>query len=155
VIGRRTFGRRALFVLVVPSLGKFLVSCSSEVDLPASRPDTGSGNDSLSSDVDDGNVDGPPPDAVVVETSDAGDVAVFTSTVYVSHQHTFTLPRTLVDGPDTPTSDVNGETSVDSGHAHTVAITVAQLQQVQSGTSVTITTGRTNAHTHMFTFTRV
>ena len=38
------------------------------------------------------------------------------------------------------------ETSTDTGHNHTVALTQAQLQQIESGTAVTVTTSSPASH---------
>ena len=161
---RRSFARGTVFLLVAPGLGKFLVSCTSEVELPPARGDAG--EDHAPAADTEAATDAPSAEASDAEASetidafDGGaesleDVVVFTSSVYVSHAHTFGVARALLDGPATPSSDLGGETSVASGHAHTMMVTVAQLKAVQAGGTVVVTSGRTNAHTHDFTFTRV
>src|SRR5262249_20833745 len=81
----------------------------------------------------------------------SGSNIIYTSNIDRGHSHTFPPAPAALTAP----SDTQGETSVDEGHMHAVAISTAQLQDVQNGQSVTVTTGNTESHTHVLTFVRV
>ena len=90
-------------------------------------------------------------DAPAAAPEVSGTNAVYTSNIDGGHSHTFTIALAEFTAP----SDTQGETSVDEGHMHSVAITAAQLQDVQNGQSVKVTTGNTESHTHVLTFVKV
>ncbi len=78
---------------------------------------------------------------------------VYTSTTVSQHSHTFSLDDTAISAP--PTDGVNGDSSTAQGHSHTVAISMAQLKQVATGSSVQVTSGDAGGHTHVFTFVKI
>ncbi len=78
---------------------------------------------------------------------------VYSSSTTQQHFHTFSFDDASVATP--PAAGVSGDTSVDSEHSHTVAISADQLTQVSMGQSVEVTTGVAGAHTHVFTFTKI
>jgi len=80
-----------------------------------------------------------------------GGNAVYTSNIDGDHSHTFSIALTAFTAP----ADTQGQTSVDEGHAHSVAIAAADLQNVQAGQTVKVTTGNTESHTHVLTFVKV
>jgi hypothetical protein len=120
--------KQFLGTLLVLPVGIFLVHCSSD----ASSSDS--------------NAPAAPP-------TQSGGMDVYTSTTVSQHSHTFTLDDTAISAP--PADGVNGNSSVAQAHSHTVAISMAQLQQVSTGSSVQVTSGDTGGHTHVFTFAKV
>ena len=83
----------------------------------------------------------------------SGGMDIYTSTTVSAHAHTFTLDDAAISAP--PAAGVSGDSSVAQGHSHTVAISMAQLQQVSTGSSVQITSGAAGGHTHVFTFVKI
>jgi hypothetical protein len=82
-------------------------------------------------------------------TEDAGNGCngVFeTSTVTNGHTHTLCVPTTDLTNP--PAAGVTYTTSFDAGHTHThtVVLTQAQLQTINGGGSVTVTTSSPASH---------
>jgi hypothetical protein len=71
-----------------------------------------------------------------------------TSTVALGHTHTVCVLSSDLSSP--PSAGVTYTTS-GPDPTHTVALTQAQLQSIQSGQSVTVTTSVANNHTHDFT----
>ncbi|HEY1691637.1 MAG TPA: hypothetical protein VGG39_05730 [Polyangiaceae bacterium] len=71
-----------------------------------------------------------------------------TSTVALGHTHTVCVPSADLSNPPS-----GGATYTTSGPdpTHTITLTQAQLQSIQSGQSVTVTTSVANNHTHDFT----
>jgi hypothetical protein len=67
-----------------------------------------------------------------------------TSTVTLAHTHTLCVPTT--DLASAPSAGVTYTTSVSDGHDHTVMLTQAQLQSINGGQSVTVTTSSPNPH---------
>jgi hypothetical protein len=67
-----------------------------------------------------------------------------TSTVTNAHTHTLCVPTT--DLTNAPSAGVTYTTSVSDGHDHTVVLTQAQLQSIDGGQSVTVTTSSPNPH---------
>src|SRR5262249_5737326 len=96
-----------------------------------------------STSTDDGEPGAPP--AVV------GANAVYTSSINGDHAHTFALALASFTTP----ADVHGATSVDDGHAHSVVISAADLASVQHGQTVIVTTGTSEAHTHVLSIVKV
>jgi hypothetical protein len=80
----------------------------------------------------------------------SGDNLVFTSSCDSDHTHTFTLAVAQIDMP--PPNGLSGETSSDEGHTHAVALTTADLTQIQGGGTVTRVTSSASGHTHSFAF---
>ena len=71
-----------------------------------------------------------------------------TSTVALGHTHTVCVLSSDLSNP--PSGGVTYTTS-GPDPTHTVTLTQAQLQSIQSGQSVTVTTSIANNHTHDFT----
>jgi hypothetical protein len=90
--------------------------------------------------------------------TDAGNLTVtateitVTSSCASSHVHDFSILDTTLQNP--PGAGVSGLSSADpfDQHVHTVALTQADLQMIQSGGTVTVTSGVTGTHTHDFEF---
>ncbi len=82
--------------------------------------------------------------ALIVTSSCAGAGA--------GHDHDFTIQNSDLSTP--PAAGVSGNSSPydDDQHVHTVSITQAQLQMIQAGQTVSITSGSTLGHTHTFDF---
>ena len=81
----------------------------------------------------------------------SGSNAVYTSNIDGGHSHTFSIPLSAFIAP----ADMQGQTSVDEGHAHSVAIAAADLQNVQAGQTARLTTGTSESHTHVLTIVKV
>ncbi len=75
-----------------------------------------------------------------------------TSSCNGGHTHDFDVMTADLSSP--PAAGVMGESTADpkDGHTHTVALSMAELQQIQAGSAVTKTSGVTLSHTHTFTF---
>jgi hypothetical protein len=84
--------------------------------------------------------------------SSTADALTVTSSCNGGHDHDFAVMTTDLTSP--PAAGVMGESTPyeDDGHTHTVALTMAQLQQIEAGQSVTVTSGLSLGHTHTFTF---
>lgn len=67
-----------------------------------------------------------------------------TSTVTNNHTHTLCVPTTDLTKP--PAAGVVYTTSVSEDHSHTVSLTQAQLQSIEGGTAVTVTTSSPAPH---------
>ncbi|HEX7454335.1 MAG TPA: hypothetical protein VF294_18715 [Polyangiaceae bacterium] len=78
---------------------------------------------------------------------------VYTSSTVSAHSHTFSLDDAAISAP--PAAGVSGDSSAAQGHSHTVAISMAQLQQVATGSSVQVTSGDAGGHTHVFSFVKI
>jgi hypothetical protein len=81
----------------------------------------------------------------------SGSNAVYTSSINGDHAHTFAIALALFATP----ADVRGDTSVDEGHAHSIAISAADLAEVQLGQTVTVTTGTSESHTHVLSIVKL
>jgi len=90
-------------------------------------------------------------DAPAAPPAVSGSNAVYTSNVDGDHSHTFSIALAAFTAP----ADTQGQTSVDEGHAHSVAIAAADLQNVQAGQTVKVTTGTSESHTHVLTIVKV
>ncbi|MGO9000215.1 MAG: hypothetical protein ACLQVI_43355 [Polyangiaceae bacterium] len=66
------------------------------------------------------------------------------STVTNNHDHSLCVLTT--DLTDPAAAGVTYTTSFNDGHAHTVSLTQAQLQSIEAGTAVTVTTSSPYAH---------
>jgi hypothetical protein len=69
------------------------------------------------------------------------------STVTNNHEHSLCVLTTDLMNP--PAAGVTYTTSLTDGHTHTVNLTQAQLQSIESGGSVTVTTS--SPYPHNFT----
>ena len=78
---------------------------------------------------------------------------IYTSSTVSQHSHTFSFDDASLSAP--PTDGVSGDTSVAQAHTHSVTISMAQLQQVASGSSVQVTSSDAGGHTHVFTFRKI
>ena len=67
-----------------------------------------------------------------------------TSTVTANHTHTLCVATTDLTAP--PAAGTTYTTSFDGGHSHTVTLTQAQLQSINGGGSVTVTTSSPLPH---------
>ena len=67
-----------------------------------------------------------------------------TSTVTNSHTHTLCVLTSDLTSP--PAAGVTYMTSTSAGHSHTVALTQLQLQDIESGKSVTVPTSSPAPH---------
>ena len=81
----------------------------------------------------------------------SGSNAIYTSSIDGDHSHTFTIALSAFTSP----ADTSGDTATTEGHSHTVAISAAQLQDVEVGQTIQVTTGTSEAHTHVLTFVKV
>ena len=81
----------------------------------------------------------------------SGSNAVYTSNIDGDHSHTFSIALAAFTAP----ADVQGQTSVDENHSHSVAISAADLQNVQTGQTVKVTTGTSESHAHVLTLVKV
>lgn len=70
------------------------------------------------------------------------------------HYHTFTIPAEILQNP--PGDGYTGNDSVVNGHQHLVVLTLAQINLINSGGTVTVTSGNYTTggagHTHNYTF---
>ena len=92
------------------------------------------------------------PASSVVETPDdpSSCAGVFEiSTVDNNHNHSLCVPTTDLTSP--PANGMIYTTSTDEGHEHTVTLTQTQLQTINSGMAVTVTTNPPVAFPHQFT----
>lgn len=81
----------------------------------------------------------------------SGANAEYTSTIDDGHSHTFDIALTAFAAPVA----IRDQTSVDDGHDHAVSITAADLQQVESGQIVMVTTASSYGHTHVLALVKV
>jgi len=78
---------------------------------------------------------------------------VYTTNVVGDHSHTFGIEATAFASP--PAAGVSGSTTSAEGHMHSVTVAMADLQNVQAGQTIKITTGTGGGHTHVFTFVKL
>ena len=124
-IDRRRFLRGAGKALVILPFGSFLLQAC-----------YGSSSD--------GDTPAAPP-------STSATQVVYTSSTDDGHSHRYTVPTTAFASP----TDQQGDTTNDDGHVHSLSITAADLQNVQLGETVTVTTSEVEGHTHVFTLVKV
>jgi hypothetical protein len=139
-MNRREFLRGAGTSLLVLPFGTFLVHCSSGSDggtVSTTNPTTPT-------------VDNTPPDA---PPSVSGANIVYTSSSTTLHSHSFSIPAADFTSP--PFAGVSGTTTEAQFHSHFVAVTQANLQNVEAGQTVKVETNTVDGHTHTFTFVRV
>jgi hypothetical protein len=80
------------------------------------------------------------------------DALVFDSSIEAGHQHTLTIPLSLLSAPQK--ADIELATSASSGHSHRVRLTAAELDALDFGQPVTKTTSIDDGHSHTFVLTR-
>jgi hypothetical protein len=83
----------------------------------------------------------------------SGTQITYTTSNVAAHFHTFPVDLSAFSAP--PAAGVSGSTSTDAGHAHTVAISMADLQNVDGGQIVLVTTGSSSGHTHVLTLVQI
>ncbi len=93
----------------------------------------------------------PDGDAPAAPPTTSGSNAEYTSNIDDGHAHTFDIALTSFAAP----TDLQGQTSVDDGHSHAVSISTADLQQVESGQTVMVTTATSEGHTHVLALVKV
>ncbi len=71
----------------------------------------------------------------------------------VTNNHTHTLCTLTSDLTNPPAAGVSYTTSTNAGHNHTVMLSQAQLQSIESGMSVTVTTS--SPFPHNFTISKM
>jgi hypothetical protein len=124
-------------MLVLPA-GVFLVHCSDDSDKSTKNTAGASGND---------------PDAPAAEPTRSGDTVVYTCSTVGQHHHTFVLADSVL--VTLPAAGIDGDSSTDGMHSHTVTITADELSDIANGDSVRVISGDGGSHTHVFTFTRI
>ena len=77
---------------------------------------------------------------------------VFTSSMVSGHSHTVTISKSEIETP--PTAGISRQTSSSSGHTHNFIMSESQLNDVKGGTTATITTSATGAHSHTFSISK-
>ena len=84
--------------------------------------------------------------------ADDGTSLIVTSSCDGGHDHDFSVAHTDLATP--PAAGVSGNSTPydDDQHVHTVSITQAQLAMIQAGQTVSITSGTTLNHSHVFNF---
>lgn len=129
IIHRRQFLRLSFGTVIALPVGMFLVQgCEDETGTPnGDTPDA--------------------PPAMV------GTQVVYTTNAVGDHSHTFGIEATSFASP--PMTGVTGSTSSAEGHLHSVTVTMADLQNVQAGQTVKITSGTGGGHTHVLTFVKL
>lgn len=129
-VGRRAFVEAMLFL----PCGAVLVRC-------------GASNMPSNSDVPSGMPKHEPPAAAPTVS---GSQTVYTSSEDSAHFHTFAIP--LDDLAASRPEGISGETSENDGHTHAVSVSMKDLEDVQAGQSVMVTTSVDSGHAHVFTF---
>ena len=125
---RRQFLRFSMGVTIALPAGTFLlISCD----------ETGTPN---------GDTPGAPPAMV-------GTQVVYTTNVFGDHSHTFGIEATVFASP--PAAGISGSTSSAEGHMHSVTVAMVDLQNVQTGQTIKITTGVGDGHTHVITLVKL
>jgi hypothetical protein len=127
-----------LTTLISVPAGLFLVHCSDDSDPSTNKAAGASGND---------------PYAPGAAPTRSGSTVVYTCSTVGQHIHTFVLEDSALAAP--PASGINGDSSTDGMHSHTVAISAGELAEIANGDSVQVTSGDAGSHTHVFTFTRI
>lgn len=133
---RREFLRFSVGSIIALPAGMFLVQgCAG--DGYGSEDDTGT----------------PSGDTPAAPPAMMGTQVVYTTNVYGDHSHTFGIETTAFASPSE--AGVSGSTSSAENHTHTVAVAMADLQYVQAGQTVKITTGTSAGHTHVLTLVKL
>lgn len=78
--------------------------------------------------------------------------AITVTSVCNQHTHDFTIMKSDLAAP--PAAGVMGSTSAyaDDGHVHSMALTMADLANIEAGMTITKTCGSALGHTHDFNF---
>jgi hypothetical protein len=126
MMNRRGFVRMAGGAMLVLPLGSLLVQACYATSAP------------------DGDEAADPP-------TTSGSNAEYTTNVEDGHSHMFDIALTAFASP----ADIQGQTTVDDGHSHDVVVSAADLQSVESGQTVTVTTAVSEGHTHVLTLVKV
>jgi hypothetical protein len=92
-------------------------------------------------------------DAPAAPPQKAGTQVVYTTNLVGAHSHTFGIEGAAFSSP--PAAGVSGSTSSDEGHMHSVTVAMTDLQNVQNGQTVKITTAASGGHTHVLTLVKV
>ena len=130
---RRRFLRVAVGPVIVLPMGTFLVNCS----------DDSNGQDN-----------GTPTDQPAAAARQEGTRAVYTSSATLAHSHSFAIELTELATP--PAEGVSGNTSMEGGHAHALAVSASQLAGISAGQSVRVTAAAGDTgHTHVFTLVKL
>jgi hypothetical protein len=95
----------------------------------------------------------PPADSPAAPPQQSGTQTIYTTSLVAEHAHTFGIEASAFASP--PTDGAMGSTSNDAGHTHTVAISMADLQDVGAGRTVKVTTGSDSGHTHVLTLVKL
>ena len=78
----------------------------------------------------------------------AGMSISVTSSAASGHTHNADVPEADLNS----TSSRSYSSSDSNGHQHTVTLSAAQLNSIENGASVTVTSSNISGHTHQFTF---
>jgi hypothetical protein len=101
-----------------------------------------------------GNDNGTPSaDAPAAPPQQSGTQIIYTTSLVDAHSHTFGIDTSAFTSP--PTAGVMGSTSNDAGHMHTVAVSMADLQNVGAGQTIKVTTGSDSGHMHVLTLVKL
>ncbi len=76
----------------------------------------------------------------------------YTSTNVEGHTHSAAIADSLLSAP--PASPTELDTSNVFNHIHTVTLTQQNLQDIENGQTVNITTSSADGHTHAFAFSK-
>jgi hypothetical protein len=93
----------------------------------------------------------PDGDGPAAPPTTSGSNAEYTSNIVDDHSHMFDIALTTFA---TPTA-IQGETTFDDGHSHAVSVSAADLQQVESGQTVMVTTATSEGHTHVLALVKI
>ena len=93
------------------------------------------------------------PPAPAANPTVSGSQAIFTSSTAQEHFHTFGIP--LTDFINPPSNGLSGTTSLSANHTHQVSISMSEFADMQTGSSVAVTTTNVSGHTHVFTFIKL
>src|SRR5215813_7405673 len=74
----------------------------------------------------------------------------FISSSDLGHTHFFFLEKNEITSP--PTAGIDRLTTNDLGHTHSVTLTEADLDNINAGMTIVITTSNDDNHTHTFSF---
>ena len=74
----------------------------------------------------------------------------FISSSDLGHTHFFFLDKNEITNP--PTAGIDRLTTNDLAHTHSVTLTEADLDNINAGQTVSITTSNDDNHTHTFNF---
>src|SRR5262245_55528503 len=131
-------------LLILPA-GWSITGCDDDDDniptTPAGTNDAGTGTDA-----------GPGATDAGTDTGGATGTLTFTSSVSDGHTHQFSIAMTDLTQPSG--NGIIGDTSVTEAHVHVVALSAAELSQINAGQTVSKDTSNADAHLHTFQFSR-